>query len=133
MHIRFGDPPAPVSAPLARQALTAWIRQVSGLAAQPLAGPGPASTPRHDAHPSPGSHHQMALLTIDTWPARDITLMPLDAHALVSDLSDGTAPTAARQAAAWLRDAGSLCTLAGLAGALDEVITGGSSCTGCTQ
>jgi hypothetical protein len=70
----------------------------------------------------PGSHHQMAQISIDAGHARDILLMLTDAHALITDLADGAAPAAARQAAAVLRDADSLYTLPGLAGALEEVI-----------
>ena len=66
----------------------------------------------------PGSHHQMAVIGIDAGHARDIMLMLTDAHALISDLADGAAPAAARQAAAVLRDADSACTLDSLAGAL---------------
>jgi hypothetical protein len=70
----------------------------------------------------PGSHHQMAAIDLDAGYARDVLLMLTDAHALISDLADGAAPAAARQAAAVPRDADSLYTLPGLAGALEEVI-----------
>ena len=66
----------------------------------------------------PGSHHQMALISIDAGHARDITLMLTDVHAVISDLAEG----AAAQAAALLRDADSPYTLAGLAGALAETV-----------
>jgi hypothetical protein len=71
----------------------------------------------------PGSDHQMATVSIDAGHARDIMLMLGDAHAVLDDLASGHAPAAARQAAACLRDASSPYTLAGLAGALDEVVT----------
>jgi len=70
----------------------------------------------------PGSHHQMAEISIDAGHARDIMLMLTDAHALIGDLAAGAAPAAARQAAAALRDADSAYTLAGLAGALAETV-----------
>jgi hypothetical protein len=70
----------------------------------------------------PGSHHQMAVIPLDAGHARDITLMLADAHAVISDLAGGTAPAAARQAAAALRDADSPYTLDGLAAALAEVV-----------
>jgi hypothetical protein len=70
----------------------------------------------------PGSHHQMAQISIDAGHARDIMLMLTDVHALISDLADGAAPAAARQAAAALRQADSPYTLAGLAGALAETV-----------
>ena len=63
----------------------------------------------------PGSHHQMAAISPGAGHARDITFMLTDAHAVISDLAGGTAPAAARQAAAALCDADSPCTLAGLA------------------
>jgi hypothetical protein len=70
----------------------------------------------------PGSYHQMAAISLDAGHARDITFMLADAHAVISDLADGAAPAAARQAAAALRDADSPYTLASLAGALAEVV-----------
>jgi hypothetical protein len=70
----------------------------------------------------PGSHHQMAVIGIDAGHARDIMLMLTDAHALISDLADGAASAAARQAAAVLRDADSPYTLDSLAGALAETV-----------
>ena len=70
----------------------------------------------------PGSHHQMAEISIDAGHARDIMLMLTDAHALIGGLAGGAAPAAARQAAAALRDADSPYTLDGLAGALAEVV-----------
>jgi hypothetical protein len=70
----------------------------------------------------PGSDHQMAVIDLDAGHARDILLMLTDVHALISGLAGGAGPAAARQAAARLRDADSLYTLAGLAGALEEVI-----------
>ena len=70
----------------------------------------------------PGSDHQMAVIALDAGHARDIMLMLADAHALVSDLADGAAPAAGRQAAAVLRDASSLYTLDSLAGALAETV-----------
>jgi hypothetical protein len=70
----------------------------------------------------PGSDRQMAVIGIDAGHARDIMLMLADAHALISDLADGAAPAAARQAAAILRDADSEYTLQRLAGALDETV-----------
>ena len=60
----------------------------------------------------PGSDHQMAAISLDAGHARDIMLMLADAHAVISDLAGGTAPAAARQAAAALRDAYSPYTLA---------------------
>jgi hypothetical protein len=69
-----------------------------------------------------GSDHQMAVITLDAGHARDIMLMLADAHALISDLAGGTAPAAARQAAAVLRDADSEYTLQRLAGALEETV-----------
>jgi hypothetical protein len=69
-----------------------------------------------------GSHHQMAVISIDAGHARDIMLMLTDAHAVIGDLADGAAPTAARQAAAVLRDADSPYTLDSLADALAEVV-----------
>jgi hypothetical protein len=70
----------------------------------------------------PGSDHQMAVIGIDAGHARDIMLMLTDAHALISDLADGAAPAAARQAAAVLRDADSEYTLQRLASALEETV-----------
>jgi hypothetical protein len=70
----------------------------------------------------PGSHHQMAQISIDAGHARDIMLMLTGVHAVIGDLADGAAPAAARQAAACLRDADSPCTLTSLAGALAETI-----------
>jgi hypothetical protein len=70
----------------------------------------------------PGSDHQMTVISIDAGHARDIMLMLTDAHAVIGDLAAGAAPAAARQAAAALRDADSPYTLAGLAGALGEVV-----------
>jgi hypothetical protein len=70
----------------------------------------------------PGSDHQMAVISIDAGHARDIMLMLTDAHALISDLAGGTAPAAARQAAAVLRDTDSEYTLERLAGALAETV-----------
>ena len=70
----------------------------------------------------PGSCHQMAVIGIDAGHARDIMLMLADAHALISDLADGAAPAAARQAAAVLADADSPYTLQRLAGALAETV-----------
>jgi hypothetical protein len=67
-----------------------------------------------------GSDHQMAVIALDAGHARDIMLA--DAHALISDLADGAAPAAARQAAAVLRDADSPYTLDSLAGALAETV-----------
>ena len=64
----------------------------------------------------PGSDHQMAVISIDAGHARDIMLMLTDAHALISDLAEGTAPVAA------LRDASSDYTLVSLAGALEETV-----------
>ena len=71
----------------------------------------------------PGSDHQMAQISIDAGHARDIMLMLTDVHAVISDLADGAAPAAARQAAARLRDADSPYSIASMAGALSEVIT----------
>jgi hypothetical protein len=70
----------------------------------------------------PGSDHQMAVITLDAGHARDIMLMLTDTHALISDLAEGAAPAAARQAAAVLRDADSEYTLQRLAGALAETV-----------
>jgi hypothetical protein len=70
----------------------------------------------------PGSDHQLAVIGIDAGHARDIMLMLTDAHALISDLADGAAPSAARQAAAILRDTDSEYTLQRLAGALEETV-----------
>ncbi len=70
----------------------------------------------------PGSHHQMAEISIDAGHARDIMLMLTDVHAVLDDLATGNAPAAARQAAAALREASSPYTLAGLAGALAETV-----------
>ena len=70
----------------------------------------------------PGSRRQMAVIPVDAGHARDITLMLTDAHAVISDLAAGTAPAAARQAAAALRDADSSYTLDSLASALAEVV-----------
>ncbi len=70
----------------------------------------------------PGSDHQMAVIGIDAGHARDIMLMLADAHALISDLTGGAAPAAARQAAAVLRDADSEYTPERLAGALAETV-----------
>ncbi len=70
----------------------------------------------------PGSHHQMAQISIDAGHARDIMLMLADVHAVIGDLAGGTAPAAARQAAAALRDADSPYTLDSLAAALGEVV-----------
>jgi hypothetical protein len=71
----------------------------------------------------PGSDHQMAAIPVDAGHARDVILMLADARAVLDDLAGGSAPAAAAQAAACLRDADSLYTLQGLAGALGEVIT----------
>lgn len=71
----------------------------------------------------PGSDHQMAVIELDAGHARDIMLMLTDAHAVISDLADGTAPAAAAESAARLADADSPYTLAGLADALGEVTT----------
>jgi len=71
----------------------------------------------------PGSDHQIAVIELDAGHARDIMLMLTDAHALVSDFADGTAPAAAAEAAARLGDADSPYNLQGLADALGEVIT----------
>ncbi len=70
----------------------------------------------------PGSDHQIAVIAIDAGHARDIMLMLADAHALISDLADGAAPAAARQAAAVLRDTDSEYTPDSLAGALAETV-----------
>ncbi len=70
----------------------------------------------------PGSHHQIAEISIDAGHARDIMLMLTDAHAVIGDLACGAAPAAGRQAAAVLRDADSPYTLDSLAGALGEVV-----------
>ncbi len=64
----------------------------------------------------PGSHHQMATISIDAGHARDIMLMLADAHAVLDDLAAGAAPAAA------LREASSPYTLVGLAGALAETV-----------
>ncbi len=71
----------------------------------------------------PGSHHQMAEISIDAGHARDIMLMLGDAHAVLGDLASGRAPAAARQAAAALLQADSPYTLDGLAAAVGEVLT----------
>jgi hypothetical protein len=71
----------------------------------------------------PGSDHQMAVISLDAGMARDIMLALADAHAVLSDLASGSAPAAARQAAACLRDASSLYTLQQLADALGETVT----------
>jgi hypothetical protein len=71
----------------------------------------------------PGSDHQLTAISIDAGHARDIMLMLADTHAILGDLAAGTAPAAARQAAARLRDADSPYTLPGLAAAIGEVVT----------
>jgi hypothetical protein len=78
----------------------------------------------------PGSDHQMAVIGIDAGHARDIMLMLADAHALISDLAGGTAPTAARQAAAVLRDTDSPYSLDSLATALAETVNWLSAANG---
>ena len=72
----------------------------------------------------PGSDYQIATITLDAGHARDIMLMLMltDAYALISDLAEGAAPAAARQAAAVLRDTDSAYTLDSLAGALAETV-----------
>jgi hypothetical protein len=69
----------------------------------------------------PCSDHQLAVITLDAGNARDIMLMLADAAAVISDLADGAAPAAARQAAAILDDTSSPYTLPALAAALTEV------------
>jgi hypothetical protein len=71
----------------------------------------------------PGSTGQMAAISIDAGHARDIMLMLADARSVLDDLAGGSAPAAAAQAAACLRDTDSLYTPQGLADALGEVIT----------
>jgi hypothetical protein len=72
----------------------------------------------------PGSDHQMAAVSIDAGHARDIMLTLAGARSVPGDLAGGSAPAAAAaQAAACLRDTGSLYTPEGLADALGEVIT----------
>jgi hypothetical protein len=78
----------------------------------------------------PGSDHQMAVIGIDAGHARDIMLMLADAHALISDLAGGTAPAAARQAAAVLRDTDSPYSLDSLATALAETVNWLSAANG---
>jgi hypothetical protein len=68
----------------------------------------------------PGHWQQMALASLDAGLALDITAMLDDVHAVLDGLATGAAPAAARQAAAILDDAGSPCTLAGLAAAVRE-------------
>lgn len=70
----------------------------------------------------PGSYRQMAGIGMDAGLARDIALMLTDAHAVISGLAEGSAPGAARQAAALLADADSPYSLQDLAGALGEVV-----------
>ena len=71
----------------------------------------------------PGSDHQVAVVTTGAGMARDIMLMLAGAHAVIGDLASGSAPAAARQAAACLRDASSLCTLQQLADAPGQTVT----------
>ena len=71
----------------------------------------------------PGSDHQMAAISLDAGHARDIMLMLADAHAVLEHLAAGSAPAAARQAAAALREASSPYTPASLATALEETVT----------
>ena len=70
----------------------------------------------------PGSDYQIASISLDAGYARDIILMLTDVHALLDHLAGGAAPAAARQAADYLRDSDSPYTLAGLVGALGEVV-----------
>ena len=69
----------------------------------------------------PGHWQQAALATIDSGIARDIALMLADARTVLDWLASGEAPpSAARQAAAVLDDAGSPYDLPGLAAAAGE-------------
>ena len=70
----------------------------------------------------PGSDHQLTAISIDAGHARDTSCSP-SMHAILGDLAAGTAPAAARQAAARLRDADSPYTRPGLAAAIGEVVT----------
>jgi hypothetical protein len=71
----------------------------------------------------PGSYQQMASIAIDAGIARDTALMLADACALISGLAAGSAPAAARQAAAILSDADSPYTLQALADAVSETVS----------
>jgi hypothetical protein len=68
----------------------------------------------------PGSHQQIASISIDAGIARDTALMLADAHAVLDGLTTGNAPDAARQAAALLADADSPYTLQQLADAISS-------------
>ncbi len=68
----------------------------------------------------PGSWQQMAAIAMDAGIARDTVLMLTDVHAVLDGLATGSAPAAARQAAAILDDTDSPYTLAGLAAAVSE-------------
>ncbi len=68
----------------------------------------------------PGHWQQMALASLGSGLALDITLMLDDVHAVLDGLAEGQAPAAARQAGAILDDTDSPCTLAGLAAAVSE-------------
>jgi hypothetical protein len=65
----------------------------------------------------------MAAISIDAGHARDVMLMLTDAHAVLDGLAAGSAPAAARQAAALLRDADSSYTISELAAAVSETVT----------
>ncbi len=72
----------------------------------------------------PGSDGQLTGITLDAGRARDITGLLLDIHAVLDQLHlDGTRPQITSTADAILRESGSPCTLPGLTGALDEVIS----------
>jgi hypothetical protein len=71
----------------------------------------------------PGSDYQITTITLDTGHTRDITLMLLDAHAVLDQLHlDGTQPQITGMAEAILRESGSPYTLPALISALADVI-----------
>ena len=72
----------------------------------------------------PGSDYQAAQITLDAGNARDITLLLLDAHAILDHLYlDGTQACITAPAEDYLRESASPYTLPALIGALGDVIT----------
>ena len=72
----------------------------------------------------PGSDYQAAQITLDAGNARDITLLLLDAHAILDHpYLDGTQACITAPAEDYLRESASPYTLPALIDALDDVIT----------
>jgi hypothetical protein len=70
----------------------------------------------------PGSHYQIASISLDAGYTRDLILMLTDVHAVLDHLYlDGTQPQITAPAEDYLRESASPCTLPALIDALGEV------------